>query len=95
MGRLARFGHYRRLKMYSQGLSDNELASRENVTLNSIRSWRKRHNLKRNTGHYDRTIKEQAIVSSFMTDLLIVADAAKTKLDREAIGRFMLAWVQL
>jgi uncharacterized protein YjcR len=92
MGRLARFGHYRRLKMYSQGLSDNELASRENVTLNSIRSWRKRHNLKRNKGCYQTTEKERSIMSSFMSDLITISNRAKTKIDEDAIVRFILAW---
>ena len=95
MGRLTELAHYRRIKLHQQGLTDNELAKKENVVTGSIRAWRKKYNLKRNTGRYERTIKERVIVNSFMTDLIIVSDTAKTKLDREAIGRFMLAWVQL
>ena len=74
---------------------DIEMAEIENVVPGSIRMWRKKHGLRRNAKKYETTEQQREIVNSFMTDLLILADRAKTKLDQDAISRFMLAWVEL
>lgn len=98
MGRVVLdFDHHRRLKLHAAGLTDTELAAEVGITQGAASIWRKKAGLKRNMPQiaYETTETERSIMNSFMTDLLILADRAKTKLDQDAISRFMLAWVEL
>ena len=95
MGRVVLdFDHARRLKLHAAGLTDTELAEAVGITSGSASVWRKKAGLKRNRHRveYETTEKERGIIDSFMTDLTILADKLKIKMDEDAIGRVIQAW---
>ena len=95
MGRVVLdFDHARRLKLHAAGLTDTELAKAVGITQGSASHWRKKAGLKLNRPRmiYETTEEERGIIDSFMTDLTIVADRLKTKMDEDAIVRFIMAW---
>jgi predicted transcriptional regulator len=95
MGRTVnQFDQQRRLKLHSRGLTDSQLAAEVGITPGAASVWRKKEGLKRNNlrSEYETTEKERSIMSSFMSDLITISNRAKTKIDEDAIVRFILAW---
>jgi len=86
--------HQERLNRYRRGLTDEQLARMDGVSVHGIKRWRQKNRLPVNQApeSVKGTEKEYAVVRAFLSDLIRAADTLAEPPSAEQIGRYMAAW---